>query len=119
MLGVGIVLKTTGPGQKFYDLLSSIKTWVPPLRESVILNSIESSMKGKFGRQNVHAKTNDKKPWISPLTCMYWYFEAEAVAKMKYFYDGAVKSDTVKDVADALQEYRDNNAIDSFLKIPI
>lgn len=119
MFGTGMVLPNVGSGRDFLSLVSAVKSWVSPLRESVIVNSITAAMNGRFGRQNIHAKTRDRRPWISPLTSMYWYFDAKVVAESKYFYESAINSETVKEVNDALNDYRDNHNILKFLNIPI
>ena len=118
-LGVGQVLKHTEIGAAFLDAVSFIFGRMDPLQRSVIVSAMVAAMKGAFGRTSVHPKTQERPPWLSPLTSLFWYFDADAVAKQKLFYDAALDAPTLWDVSTAINEARERTGVKPFEPIPI
>lgn len=118
-LGVGTIRKNTESGAEFIDAVESIFQNLSPVRRSIIISTITASMRGIYGKVVVHEKTHCNPPWISPLTSLIWFFEADKVAQMKLFYNDAKNSTTVSDVASAIEKVRSQCAIQPFESIPI
>ena len=78
-----------------------------------------ASLKGQFGRISVHPKTEARPPWISPLTLLLWFFEAEQVAEMKLFYNEVLDTSTVIEVAEAIERKRQEISVRGYESIPI
>lgn len=119
LLGVGCPLRESSAGRLFLDAVAAIDGWLPPLRRSVVVSAVVAAMGGAFGPTAVHAKTVDRLPWLSPLTLLYWYFDAVAVARMKLFYAEAAESGTVADVARAIEAVRRRGPVSPPERIPI
>jgi hypothetical protein len=119
MLGVGMILRRSSAGSEFLKAVNVIYQHLPPLRQSIIVSSIRAAVNGAYGRTVVHEKTRDHPPWISPLTSLIWYFNAENVAKMKLFYEASLVSSTVPEMGDALQTARDQVSVKEYESIPI
>lgn len=118
-LGVGAIRKNTECGADFMDATQSIFQHLSPVRRSIIVSTMTASMNGTFGKTIVHDKTQYNPPWISPLTSLFWYFEAEHVAKLKLFYEEAKESQTVMDVSDAIARVRNAYPIQPHERVPI
>jgi len=118
-LGVGTIRKNTECGAEFMHAVESIFQNLTPVRRSIIVSTMIASMKGIYGKTVVHEKTHYSPPWISPLTSLIWFFEADAVARMKLFYEAAKNSLTVLEVADSIEKARAECAIQPFEPIPI
>ena len=119
MLGVGTTIRQSEVGREFLDAVQTIFRWTPPLRRSIVVGTLQAAAEGAFGPTVVNEKTRDRPPWVSPLTSLVWYFEAEAVARLKLFYDRCLGSTTVQDVADAVESARGRTAIQPYEPIPI
>lgn len=119
MLGVSAILKNNEIGMSFIEAINFIFEKTSPIKRSIILSTILSAINGNYGRKIVNEKTIYNPPWISPLTLLIWYFDAKAVAKMKLFYEQALNSQTVEDVANAIQLSREKTNIKPYESIPI
>jgi hypothetical protein len=119
MLGIGAVLDNTPEGKDFRSAAEFIHRQMSHLHQSTIVSSILAAMDGKYGRVSVNAKTQERQPWISPLTLLYWYFQAEAVAKLKLFYRDGVATSTVQEMSSAIESLRTKNGIMPFESIPV
>lgn len=119
MLGVGVVLPQTKVGQDFLAAVRFAFDQIEPVRRSIIISTLVAAIQGQFGNTSVHAKTQDKPPWLSPLTALFWYFQAEAVAKIKLFYHEVLNTETVKEMADAIERARARHGVKPHQSIPI
>jgi hypothetical protein len=118
-LGVGVVLQHDEVGRTFLEAVRFVFDQVSPVRRSIILSTMVAAMSGKFGHVSVHEKTNDTPPWLSPLTTLYWYFDADAVARLKLFYQEVLQSESVSDVNKAIEDARKREGITPYESIPI
>lgn len=118
-LGVGTIRKNTEAGAEFLVAVESIFQKLSPVRRSIIVSTLLASVRGVYGKTVVHEKTHNSPPWISPLTSLIWYFEADAVAQMKLFYEEAKSSMNVVEVAAAIERVRGQCPIQPHEAIPI
>jgi hypothetical protein len=105
--GVSALLPGHPVGDGFLDALGFIHRHLKPSQHSVIASSIRSAMQGDFGDVEVCLKAQGAPVWVSPLTLLYWFFDLERVAKAKPFYHEIADSQTVLEVAEAIQRFRD------------
>ena len=119
MLGVGTTIRKSQVGREFLDAVETIFGWVPPLRRSIVVGTLQAAAQGAFGPTVVHEKTRQRPPWVSPLTSLIWYFEADAVARMKLFYESSLGSTTVEEVVNAVEQARGRAGIKPYESIPI
>jgi hypothetical protein len=118
-LGVGSIRKNTPSGAEFLRAVESIFERLSPVRRSIIVSTMVASMRGVYGKAVVHDNTHHSPPWISPFTSLIWYFEADAVAMMKLFYEDAKTSESIVEVATAIERVRSQRPIQPFEAIPI
>jgi hypothetical protein len=119
MLGVGTTIQSSEVGREFLAAVQTIHGWTPPLRRSIVVGTLQAAIEGAYGPTVVHEKTRERPPWVSPLTSLIWYFEADAVARLKLFYNRCLGSTTVQDVADAVEQARSKIPIQPYEPIPI
>ncbi|MGB5617033.1 MAG: DUF1152 domain-containing protein [Desulfobacterales bacterium] len=119
LLGVSIINGSDTTGQDFSHAVRYIFSQTDPIRRSVIISTLMASIEGNYGRISVHPKTEERKPWISPLTSLVWYFQAKHVAKMKYFYEKSKNTRSVTEVAEAIEGIRKERPIEPYEDIPI
>ena len=118
-LGVGTTVRKSHVGRDFLNAVETIFGWLPPLRRSIVVGTLQAAALGAYGPTVVHEKTRDRPPWVSPLTALIWYFEADAVAYLKLFYESSRRSTTVHEVADAIEQIRSQTSIQPYESIPI
>jgi hypothetical protein len=119
MLGVGATIRKSEVGRDFLDAVETIFRWLPPLRRSIVVGTLQAAVLGAYGPTVVHEKTRQQPPWVSPLTALIWYFEADAVARLKLFYESSLRSMTVHEVAEAIEQARNQTSIQPYQPIPI
>jgi hypothetical protein len=119
MLGVGATIRKSEVGRDFLDAVETVFRWLPPLRRSIVVSTLQAAVLGAYGHTVVHEKTRQQPPWVSPLTALIWYFEADAVARLKLFYESSLGSTTVHEVADAIEQARNQTSIQPYQAIPI
>jgi len=108
--GVTALLKNCGAANCFIDAAEYIFGRMPAHQHSNIVCSILKSISGEFGFNAVNTKTEINPIWISALTSMYWIFDLNGAAKMKLFYNKALKTDTVQEISKLIENYRGNAA---------
>lgn len=99
MIGVSSLIKGSYSGEKFMRAVRFIYQNSSREHESNIVSSIISSIQGAFGETAVNSKTQERTIWVSPLTSLFWFFNLDAVAKMKLFYEDSLTTDTVEEVS--------------------
>jgi hypothetical protein len=119
MLGVGMVLKNTAIGKNFLHAASYIHNHMEYVQHSTIVSAIMAAMSGVYGYTAVNGKTQQNKVWLSPLTALYWYFDADDVARMKLYYSRVCESKTVAEISAEIQNIRSEKGVASFENIPI
>ncbi len=119
LVGVSIINGRDDIGREFVSAIQYIFNQTEPLKRSIIISTLLASIEGVYGKISVHPKTEYSPPWISPLTSLLWFFNAQNVAKMKLFYEESILSEEVSDVAKAIDKIRNNIDITSHESIPI
>lgn len=117
--GVGLIQRDVPAGRDFLDAVDFVFARMQPVRRSIMVSSLVAAVRGEFGRCVVHPKTVERPPWISPLTALVWYFDADAVARAKPYYREALHTRSVGDMADLIQATRDRLGVQGRETIPI
>jgi hypothetical protein len=118
-LGVGFIQRNLPSGSGFLDAVDFVFSRMQPVRRSIMVSSLVAAVRGEFGHQIVHPKTADRPPWISPLTALVWYFNADAVARAKPYYNEALLTETVGDMAALIEATRNRLGVQKHESIPI
>ncbi|WP_177198131.1 DUF1152 domain-containing protein [Nitrosomonas communis] len=118
-LGVGTVIRSTPTGKAFVSLVEYLFNQMPPQGKSTMASSLLAAMNGAFGRTPVNYKTDYQPPWLSPLTTLFWYFQADDVARMKLFYNEVLQTTTVTEVNAAIEQIHGKTGPLPFESIPI
>lgn len=95
---------------QFQNCMSWVYSQLPKRTQSNIVNSILQAAKGFFGYHAVTEKIQSAPIWLSPLTSLYWFFQAEEVAKQKLFYKDVLTTATVQQVAEEIEKHRRHKA---------
>ncbi len=104
--GLSALLKHRAIGRDFMDGATYIFDRMKPQYKSTIVSSILKAMEGHFGDMAVNDKTAERPVWVSPLTLLYWFFDLEAVAKMKLYYNESLETDSVFEVVEIIEKMR-------------
>ena len=118
LLGVSTVLKDTPEARDFQAAVDFVHRRMAPHQTSTIVSALLAAIGGGFGRVAVNAKTAERPPWLSPLTALYWYFQAEAVAYLKLYRAALRETDTVPEVSAAIEQARQAAGVQPFEPIP-
>ncbi|WP_010249395.1 DUF1152 domain-containing protein [Acetivibrio cellulolyticus] len=116
--GVASILKNTETGKEFVQAVEYIYKNMPSEKHSNIVSSIIKAMSGNFGDTLVNEKATSPI-WVSALTNMYWFFDLDAVAKMKLFYNDVLQTETVEEVANVIELIRETKKSCIRSNIPI
>jgi hypothetical protein len=117
--GVGLIRRNAPTGRDFLDAVDFVFSRMPPLRRSIMVSSLVAAVQGRFGHQVVHPKTEERRPWLSPLTALIWYFDADAVARAKPYYQEALTSQSIEDMAQLIENTRQRLGVRPYERIPI
>lgn len=118
-IGVGALTRRTEVGRRFLRTVDEVFAGIEPVRRSVVVSALRASILGEFGHRSVHVKTDERPLWISPLTSLIWYFDAECVARMKLFHEAIRTTRTVAEAAEAIESVRGRVAIQPHEPIPL
>jgi hypothetical protein len=118
-LGVGLIQRSSQSGADFIDAVNFVFARMQPVRRSIMVSSLLAAVRGEFGRKVVHPKTAERPPWVSPLTALVWYFNADAVAKAKPYYTEALATKSIDEIADLIEATRSRLGIQRHEAIPI
>ncbi|MBZ0284720.1 MAG: DUF1152 domain-containing protein [Anaerolineae bacterium] len=92
-----------------YQLYEAATTYVQsqPRQESSVINaSVLAAVQGKFGNYHTTDKTQGSRLWISPLMPIYWFFDAQAIARRSLLFSALRYTDTLTDALRALLQTR-------------
>lgn len=118
-IGAGLLHPGEVAGTEFLDAQAFINRRLGEGRQSTMVASLAASIRGAYGRTPENHKTMQSPPWLSPLTALYWYFQADAVARLKLCYDDILETRTVAEVADAFEAIRSAKGALPYESIPI
>ncbi len=119
LLGVSTLLDTTNEGRQFVEAANFIFEQQPEQRPSIVVSALLSALRGEFGERVLNAYTEATPLWISPLLCLYWFFDLRAVAEQKLFLPVLRDTQTIADAADRLQEWMRQQPPQPWERIPI
>jgi hypothetical protein len=118
-IGVTALTRNSAIGKLFIEALDFVHKSLPPEKHSVIAGSIVAAMRGNFGYTSFNVKTQTSQVWLSALTLLYWFCELDSVADAKSYIKEVMDTDSVSDVADAIERTRARMGILPKADIPI
>jgi hypothetical protein len=119
LLGVTTLLSATAEGAHFVDAANYIFDHQRNVRQSVVVSSLLSALRGEFGERAVNAYTEMTPLWVSPLMCLFWFFDLEVVARHKLFLEHLMQTQTLGEAADRLHEFTQSQPPKHWETIPI
>ncbi|HTO24207.1 MAG TPA: DUF1152 domain-containing protein [Spirochaetia bacterium] len=91
-LAVSSITNNREASRLFLSAFEYITASMPLRFQSTIASSIAASLAGRYGDQEVNAKTEMYKVWVSPLTSLVWYLDVKAVAESKLYYQEVLEA---------------------------
>lgn len=119
LLGVSTLLNATSEGKHFVEAANFIFEQQHEQRPSIVVSALLSALRGEFGERVLNAYTEATPLWISPLLCLYWFFDLGAVAEQKLFLPVLRDTRTLADAAERLQEWMRHQPPQPWERIPI
>ena len=74
--------------------------------ESIVSNSIVSSLEGDYGNIHRTRRTNGSHLWINPLMTIFWCFDLRKVIRMIKYYELIKDVNTIGEFNGKLSKYR-------------
>jgi len=118
-LGVSTLLRSTQEGARFMEAAQYLFEHQPDHRPGTIASSILAAMRGEFGERSLNAYTTETPLWISPLMCLYWFFDLPEVARQKLYLARLLDTETLMEAADLLHAMIDAQEPGEWETIPI
>lgn len=119
LFGVTALTRHSSIGDSFINAVEFVNRRLPPEKHSVIAGSVVEALKGRFGFTSFSVKTQSSPVWLSPLTSLYWFFDLDAVAKAKPYLKEVLETESVIDVANAIERTRQRLGVLPRNDIPI
>jgi hypothetical protein len=119
LLGVCAAAPTSDCGRLFLDAVTWMQDAIHPQWHSKMLGAIVASMQGRFGSTPVCPSRQDYPVWVSPLTLLYWFFEFDAVAAAKPYLSQVQASQSLEEVAEAIDQAREALGVRPRTDIPL
>ena len=119
LLGVSTLLPSSPEGKAFMDAAVYILEHQQGMHQSVVIGSMLSSLRGEFGEQSVNPYTQNTPPWISPLICLYWFFDLPEVARQNLYLPRLRTTQTFPEAAERLHEFMKTRPKRGWESIPI
>jgi hypothetical protein len=104
-LGSMSLLPTMPEVVSYLDLVE-FSNELTPTRPSIVNTSIASSLQGLFGDHQRTNRTSSSELFINPLMGMYWGFDLDTLAKMNLYLPDLFHTETMADVARAIENFR-------------
>ena len=104
-LGLFPLMKDMREGQQYIDLISYANLHMSGM-ESIVSNSIMSSVEGQYGNVHNSTRTAGSELWINPLMSIYWCFDLRKIIKKIKYYDLVKDCNTVSEFKAALSNFR-------------
>lgn len=119
LLGVSTLLPSSAEGQAFTNAAEYILSHQQGMHQSVVISSLLSALRGDFGDQTVNRYTQNTPPWVSPLMCLYWFFDLQEVARQNLYLSRLLTTQTFPDAAERLHEFMKTRTKRGWESIPI
>ncbi len=117
LLGVSTLLRASEEGRVFIEAAQHI--FERQRRGSIVCSSLLSALRGDFGERPVNSNTEQTPIWVSPLMCLYWFFDLGEVARHKLFLPQLLETQTLTEAAEALRVWSEKQAPAPWESIPI
>jgi hypothetical protein len=104
MLGVTSIINNPDVQAEFEACFLYFINNVHLVHHSTIVGSIAAALRGLFGDHAVNLKTQLAPVWVSPLTTLLWFFDLQAVAQSKLYYQAALRSETPREIMDVISK---------------
>lgn len=119
LLGVSTLLPSVEEGRLFVEAAEYILSHQEGMHQSVVIASMLSALRGEFGEQVVNPYTQNTPPWISPLMCLYWFFDLPEVARQNLYLSRLRTTQTFSEAAERLHEFMKTRPKRGWESIPI
>jgi hypothetical protein len=119
LLGVTTLLGTSDEGAQFMEAAQYIFSHQRGIRPSTVVSSLLSALCGEFGERTVNAYTEATPLWVSPLMCLYWFFDLPEVARQKLYLSCLFGTETLSEAAERLREFTEIQGQKEWESIPI
>lgn len=119
LLGVTSLLRAMDEGKYFMEAAQFIFDHQPGVRQSTVVSALLAALNGEFGERPVNAYTQATPLWVSPLMCLYWFFDLDEVARQKLFLPCLAGTQTLAEAAAQLRAWTEQQAPCAWESIPI
>jgi len=119
LLGVSTLLPFAKEGRSFVEAAEYILSHQAGMHQSVVICSLLSALRGEFGDQVVNPHTQNTPPWVSPLMCLYWFFDLPEVARQNLYLSRLLPTKTFPEAAERLHEFMRTRPKRGWESIPI
>ncbi|MDQ2798815.1 MAG: DUF1152 domain-containing protein [Armatimonadota bacterium] len=119
LLGVSTLLPSAEEGRLFVEAAEYILSHQTGMHQSVVIASMLSALRGDFGEQVVNPYTQNTPPWVSPLMCLYWFFDLSEVAHQNLYLPRLRTTQTFSEAAERLHEFMKMRPKRGWESIPI
>jgi len=117
--GVSTLLAAADEGRRFVEAAEFILSHQEGMHQSVVIGSLLSALRGEFGDRAVTPYARDTPPWVSPLMCLYWFFDLPEVARQNLYLPRLLAATTFPEAAERLHGYMKTRPKRGWGSIPI
>jgi len=118
-LGVRALLPQSQEGIWLKDCVHYIHEEMGSEWNSHMVGSLVAAMEGRFGEQRLTHRCEVHPIWVSPLTLLYWFFELPALAEARPYLAQALQTDSLGQLHELIQAYRQQQPPTPRRDIPI
>ncbi|MFO0658372.1 MAG: DUF1152 domain-containing protein [Polyangiaceae bacterium] len=122
-LGSESIVSTGSAGSEFGKLFASCADFVqdahPPYKNSIVVSTMQSALRGDFGERSVNARTEQTPIWVSPLAAMAFYFDLRAVGAAKPYLAALRDTDHLLQASAIIEAFWGAAPARPFTNIPI
>ena len=118
-LGVSALLPQSHEGALLHACVTYIHEQMGSEWNSHMAGSLVAAMEGRFGEQRLTHRCEVHPIWVSPLTLLYWFFDLPAVAEARPYLAQALQTDSVGQLHELIQGYRQSQPVTPRRDIPI
>ncbi len=119
LLGVSTLLPSAEEGHLFVEAAEYVLSHQEGMHQSVVIGSMLSALRGDFGEKVVNPYTQNTPPWISPLMCLYWFFDLPEVARQNLYLSRLLTTRSFPEAAKRLHEFMKTRPKRGWESIPI
>ena len=105
-LGVSTVLPDSHGAKEFFSAVDYANEQMRRM-ESIVQNSLYSSIKGKFGDHHRTKRTSGSKLWMNPLMPMYWGFELAGIAERNLYLDRIQGTESMAELSQSIRMFKE------------